>query len=77
MLAEMFDRLAQALNIVMGEKHLLEHYFYYRSMGKIFSQSSLDGCVIQYDSPSSFRAPNRNPHCSPQQAVPLSYFIDF
>lgn len=58
MLAEMFDRLAQALNIVMGEKHLLERYFYYRSMGKRFSWGSLDGCMIQYDSPNSFQATN-------------------
>lgn len=41
----MFDGLTQAPGIVMGEKHLLEHSFNYRSMANRFSQGSLGGRI--------------------------------
>lgn len=45
MLVGTFDRLTQASSIVMGEQHLSEHSFNYRSMENRSSWCSLDGRI--------------------------------
>lgn len=50
MLVGMFDRLTQASSIVMGEQHLSEHSFNYRSMENRSSLCSLDGRIQPFAS---------------------------
>lgn len=46
MLVDVFDRLTQAPSTVMGEKHLSERSFRYRSVENRFSRGSLDGRIL-------------------------------